>query len=389
MPLAKRKLFFKITDRRTVQKNTKRTVQGRIIRGFEGARAPPSANKRTPWLPKVSPKMKGKLSESPFQNDIHDPRNRYRYVHRWLKFILHFYLGKTDNNFSFRFDLNGHEWKSTPRCFDKSPPMARSGGAVPPRTSAVRPPAGGYVSRCTRRGRTGELQSSCRTFWWSSCRHPTLLVAHSASVAQCLSTTRLWPRVSMMCSVRQNDVPVRQRRGEDIDGECLWCAACDRTTCLSDRGGVRTLTASVHDVQRATERRACPTETGWGHWPRVSMMCSVRQNDVPGGQRLGEYVHWPRVSIMCSVRQNDVPGGQRWGEDIDRACPWCAACDRTTCLSDRGGVRTLTARVHDVQRATERRACPTEVGWGAGDCWARPWCRIVVANLGYIGDPKG
>ena len=41
-----------------------------------------------------------------------------------LTFILGLYLCKTTvGNSSFRFELNSHQWKSTPSCFDNFPPM--------------------------------------------------------------------------------------------------------------------------------------------------------------------------------------------------------------------------------------------------------------------------
>ena len=40
-----------------------------------------------------------------------------------LTFILGLYLCKKSCNVSFRLELNGQQWKSTPSRFDNSPPM--------------------------------------------------------------------------------------------------------------------------------------------------------------------------------------------------------------------------------------------------------------------------
>ena len=44
-----------------------------------------------------------------------------------LTFILGLYPCKTAGNQSFHFELNGHQWKSTPSRFDNSPPMIKVG----------------------------------------------------------------------------------------------------------------------------------------------------------------------------------------------------------------------------------------------------------------------
>ena len=60
--------------------------------------------------------MKEKLDETSFQTDIQQ-------VYDVLKFILSLYPGKNSCYLSFRFELNGHQRKSTPWHFGNSPPM--------------------------------------------------------------------------------------------------------------------------------------------------------------------------------------------------------------------------------------------------------------------------
>ena len=50
--------------------HVQRYPQGRIIRGFEGARAPPEHESAPSHYQKHPLKMKGKLNETPFQTDI-------------------------------------------------------------------------------------------------------------------------------------------------------------------------------------------------------------------------------------------------------------------------------------------------------------------------------
>ena len=60
--------------------------------------------------------MKGKLDETPFQTNIQRSYGGFE-VHIRLKTVYNSY------NLSFRFELSGHQWKSTPSRFDNSPPM--------------------------------------------------------------------------------------------------------------------------------------------------------------------------------------------------------------------------------------------------------------------------
>ena len=90
--------------------------QGRRIRGFEGARAPPEHGSAPSHCQKHLLKMKGKLDETPFQTDIQQS---------YGGFDVHIRVISVSNNcnLAFRFELNGHQWKSIPSRFDNSPPM--------------------------------------------------------------------------------------------------------------------------------------------------------------------------------------------------------------------------------------------------------------------------
>ena len=80
--------------------------QGRRIRGFEGARAPPEHTSAPSHCQKHPLKMKGKLSETSFQTDI-QPVKRLTYVsidERGLVRSIHLFL------FSCVHWLNGILW---------------------------------------------------------------------------------------------------------------------------------------------------------------------------------------------------------------------------------------------------------------------------------------
>ena len=63
--------------------------------------------------------MKGKLDETPFQTDIQQSYGGFDVRIRFIPV-------ENSCNLSFRFELNSHQWKSTPSRFDNSPPMQRS-----------------------------------------------------------------------------------------------------------------------------------------------------------------------------------------------------------------------------------------------------------------------
>ena len=104
-------------------RTAEKQYQGRRIRGFEGARAPPEHETAPSHCQKHPLKMKGKLHETPFQTDIEQS---------YGGIDVHLRLMSVSNscNPSFRFELNGHQWKSTPSRLDNSPPM----------NNTVRPP---------------------------------------------------------------------------------------------------------------------------------------------------------------------------------------------------------------------------------------------------------
>ena len=64
----KEKLTWRL--RRSGLSHVQGTLQGRRIRGFEGARAPPEHGSAPSHYEKHPLKMKGKLDETPFQTDI-------------------------------------------------------------------------------------------------------------------------------------------------------------------------------------------------------------------------------------------------------------------------------------------------------------------------------